>query len=72
MDHYIEQRDEVLSLIDKKFSEEDNWDLKAISDEIIRVAFGFPSGKSPGGDDVTYDFLQKSWDLVGVCCVAMV
>lgn len=74
VDIYREQRDEVLSLIDKRFFDEDNQELKAVPNkyEITRVVFSFPTSKSSGGDGVTYNFLQCSWDLVGECYVMMV
>lgn len=53
---------------------EDNLSLKALPtlEEIQKIFLGFPKGKSPGGDGVTYDFLQGCWDFVGVCCMSMV
>lgn len=59
---HIPLRDEILSLIDTKFSEEDNQLLKEVLDvdEIQRVVFAFPKGKSHGGGGVTYDFLQET------------
>lgn len=67
-------RSEILELVDKFFSAEDNEILKAIPQEekINRVVFAFPRGKSPGEDGVIYDFVQDSWGLVGEGCRAMV
>lgn len=69
---YSEQRDGVLSLIDKKFVEEDNHELRAVLDEyeITRVVFGFPFGKSPRGDGITYDFFVQLLGSGGrwLCC----
>lgn len=31
-----------------------------------------PKGKSPGGDGVSYDFMQDCWEFVGDGCKAMV
>lgn len=52
-------RDEVQRLITRKFPTVENSALKAIlsDDEIDRIVLGFPKGKSPGGDGVTYEFL---------------
>lgn len=57
---FITHRDEVLSLITRNFSKEDNQVLMALpsEDDIDRIVLGFPKGKSPGGDGVTYDFFQ--------------
>lgn len=41
-------------------------------EEIVKVALGFPKGKSPREDKIMYDFLQESWDFVENCCIDMV
>lgn len=55
VDFYQLMRDKVLSLIDAKFTDEDNVMLKVVldDDEIQRIVFSFPWEKSPGGDSVT-------------------
>lgn len=74
VDNFQPQTDKVLSLIDKTFLDEDNLELKEMSevDEIQRIVFGLPKGKLPRGDGVTYKFLQETWDFVCDGCVAMV
>lgn len=71
---HADVRAEVLALIAKTFTEQDNQILRTPPDaeEIEKVVLGFPKGKSPGEDGVTYDFLQESWELVGACCSDMV
>lgn len=41
-------------------------------EEINQVVFDFPSVKSPGGDGMTYEFIQDSWSFVGGACRDMV
>lgn len=52
-------RTKILSLIDKFFSDEENQILRAVpqEEEINRIVFAFPRGKSPGGDGVTYEIV---------------
>lgn len=67
-------RDEALALITRKFTASDNCLLRSLptGDEIEKVVMGFPKGKSPGGDGVTYDFLQGCWGFVGDCYKDMI
>lgn len=60
-----------MNLISKFFSDADNQLLRAlpIEEEVEKIAMGFPSGKSPGGDGVTYDFLKGCWSFVGSYCL---
>lgn len=62
VDFYQPLRDEILSLINMKFTKEYNEALRELpkDEEIQRIVFGFPWGKSPRGDGVNYEFLQES------------
>lgn len=69
MDTFIAIRMIIMGMITKKFSDSDNQVLHILSsnEEIEKVVLGFPKGKSPRGDGVTYNFLQGCWDFVGEC-----
>lgn len=53
-------RAETLSLITNEFSIEDSQALSALlsDEEIKKIFLGLSKGKFPGGDGVTYNFLQ--------------
>lgn len=65
---------EILPLIDKFFTEDDNQKSRVVpqEEEINKIVFAFPYGKSLGEVGVTYEFVQDSWELVGPGCRMMV
>lgn len=63
-----------MKLITKKFFAMDNRALKVLpnKEEVGKIVLGFPKGKSPGGDGITYNILQECWSYVGDYCMRMV
>lgn len=66
-------RSRVLALLTRTLLE-GNWVLRALptAKKINKVVLGFLEGKSPGGDGITYNFLQETWGFVRTSCINMV
>ncbi|KAL3682492.1 hypothetical protein R1sor_000514 [Riccia sorocarpa] len=66
-----EERAEVLNLVDRGLTEEDNQMLAELPcvQEITGMVDSLPKEKAPGDDDLTADVLQESWEWMGDRCV---